>query len=61
MKSEIQKIHDQGMRAVIDGDRMLIVQTIKPEQVDRRVQELELTNESVGCDKDGDIIFYKEE
>jgi hypothetical protein len=58
--SPIEYIHSQGLIAVIDGDRNLIVKTVTAEQVERTIKELELIYKDVAQDKDGDIVFYSE-
>lgn len=58
-KSEIQKIHDRGELAIIDGDRMVIVGSFKPEDKSVVVNNLECQGKEVGWSNE-DICYYTE-
>lgn len=59
--SPIEKIHSKGLIAVIDGDRQVIVKSIKPEQKDFEIFLLTANAKEAEVDSDGDIVFYEEQ
>lgn len=58
-KSEIDKIHELGKLAIIDGDRQVIVGSFMPNDEARVVANLEAQGKEVGF-SGKDICFYTE-
>ena len=58
--SPIEKIHSNGMQAIIDGDNQKIIGSVKPDDVSRKISELEGQYSDVNQDADGDIVFYRD-
>lgn len=59
-KSTIEKIHDRGMQAIIDGDNQKIVGESSPDHIKEKIASLEASGKysDVSQDADGDIVYY---
>ena len=56
----IEEIHSRGLKAVIDGDYQKIIGSVKLDDVDSKISELELNYSDVNQDSQGDIVFYRD-